>query len=58
MKQMRELRKQVFHKNLGIDPRLVEKHGRLVRDLAKTGVETKPECDLEPPPGRWLQRYK
>ena len=57
-KHMRELREQVFRKNPGIDPRLVEKHERLVRDLAKIGVETRPEYDIEPPLGRELQRYK
>lgn len=50
-KCMRELRKQVFRRNPGIDPQLVEKHERLEKELAKIGVQIKPEYDLEPPLG-------
>ena len=57
-KYMRELRKQVFRKNPGIDPQLVEKHERLEKELAKLGVQIKPEYDLEPPLGDDSQRYK
>ena len=57
-KQLCELREQVFRKSLGINPRLVEGHKRLEKKLAKTGVETKPEYDLEPPLGRERLRYK
>ena len=57
-KCMRELRKQVFRKNPGIDPQLVEKHERLEKELAKLGVQIKPEYDLAPPLGDEFQRYK
>ena len=55
---MRELREWVSRKNPGIDPRLVEKHERLVRDHVKIGVETKPEYDLESSLGQELHGYK
>ena len=57
-KHLRELREQVFRKNPGINPRLVEGHKRLKKELAKIGVVTKPEYDLEPPLGRDQLRYK
>lgn len=57
-KCMRELRKQAFRRNPGIDPQLVEKHERLEKELAKLGVQIKPKYDLAPPLGDDLQRYK
>lgn len=57
-KHLREFREQVFRKNPGIKPRLVEGHKRLKKELAKIGVETKREYDLEPPLGRDRLRYK
>ena len=57
-KHLRELREQVFRKNPGINPRLVEGHKRLKKELAKIGVVTKREYDLEPPLGRDQLRYK
>lgn len=57
-KRMRELRKQVFRRNPGIDPQLVEKHERLEKELAKIGVQIKPEYNLEPPLGRDERRYR
>lgn len=61
-KHMRELRRQVFRKNPGIDPRLVEKHECLERvltdKLARVGVQSQLEYGLEPPSGREERGYR
>lgn len=57
-KKLRELREQVFRKNPGINPRLVERHEQLEKELAKIGVVIKPEYNLEPPLGWHRVKYE
>ena len=57
-KQLRELREKTFRKTPGINPRLVEQHERLEKELAKLGVKIKPEYGLEPPLGWKRANYE
>ena len=50
--------RKILEKNIRINRAVVDKHGKLEKQLGKLGVDTKPKFKIEPPlGGSKLYRY-